>query len=88
MASQTRGLTEEMDASISSAATKTDSACGSSTQHLRPLFEVGEQVVAAWWDNDEQTGESQWYPGKIMSYKAVDTNGVYGPMMLYNVHVE
>lgn len=26
---------------------------------LKPLFEVGDEVYAAWWDDAERTGESQ-----------------------------
>ena len=56
--------------------------------HLRPQLEVGEKVVAAWWDNDERTGKSQWFPGEIMSYRTVDSNSRYGHMRMYDVEFE
>jgi hypothetical protein len=62
-------------------------------RQLKPLFEVGhdqpgQDVVAAWWDDEDREGESQWFLGKIMSYKTIDSNGMYGPMRLYDVEFD
>src|SRR6056300_505505 len=45
-------------------------------------------VVAAWWDDEDREGESQWFLGKIMSYKTIDSNGMYGTMRLYDVEFD
>lgn len=55
---------------------------------LKPLFIVGEEVVAAWWDNEQRTGKSQWFPGKIKSYKTIDSSGTYGPLRAYGVEFD
>jgi hypothetical protein len=46
---------------------------------LKPLFAVGDEVYAAWGENNE------WYPGRIKSYKVVESGGEYGQMRLYSV---
>ena len=60
-------------------------------KELKPLFEKGDEVYAAWWsEGKRKIGGSVitplWYPGRIKSYK-VDTNhdSEYGPARLYDV---
>lgn len=59
--------------------------------NLKPLFAVGDEVFAAWWDdpNDDskRQGKASWYPGKVKSYKTTGI-GRYGPNRLYHVRYE
>ncbi|KAL9190424.1 hypothetical protein ACHAXT_007635 [Thalassiosira profunda] len=55
--------------------------------HLKPRFEVGDEVFAAWLhDGDEREGE--WFLGKVASYKTVESTGKYGPVCRYEVHFD
>lgn len=59
-------------------------------QKLKPRYEVGEEVYAAWWPTDKKDGEEPlWYPARIKSYydKRVSTKGAgeYGAVRLYKV---
>jgi len=38
------------------------------------LFEEGDEVFAAYWDDEEREGPYSWYPGKVKSYQ--DITGV------------
>jgi len=54
---------------------------------LKPLFEVGEEVYAGWWDPKEdpkRKKEPRLYPGKVTSFNEVGSS-LYGPVRLYNV---
>lgn len=60
-------------------------------QKLKPRFQVGEEVYAAWWPDDKKTDEPPlWYPGRVKSYKdqRVSNKGVgeYGAVRLYKIH--
>ncbi|KAL7535409.1 hypothetical protein ACHAXR_006474 [Thalassiosira sp. AJA248-18] len=55
--------------------------------NLKPLFEVGDEVYAAWWDPEtgvNRQGNATWYPGRITSYNEIG-HGQYGPTRLYHV---
>lgn len=59
----------------------------------KPLFERGDRVYAAWLpvntkrsDRDTSGGCSgQWFPGKIRSYKRVDSKSRYGETRTYHI---
>ena len=57
--------------------------------NLKPLFEVGDAVYAAWWDPklnmNKRTGlNASWYPGSVLSYKTIGRN-MYGPLREYSI---
>ena len=60
-------------------------------EHLKPLFEEGDEVYAAYWTDDKRVGDTpSWYPGKVKSYREdINDNdgsgGEYGPLRLYNI---
>jgi hypothetical protein len=54
------------------------------------LIEVEEEVYAAWWDSgvpvkDRCGANALWFPGRVASYKEVDTDSPYGPARFYDV---
>jgi len=58
--------------------------------HLKPLFEKGDEVYAAYWTDDNRGDTPSWYPGKVKSYREdINDNdgsgGEYGPLRLYNI---
>ena len=58
-------------------------------EHLKPLFEEGDEVYAAYW-TDNRGDTPSWYPGKVKSYREdiKDSDGSrreYGPLRLYNI---
>ena len=50
----------------------------------RPLFHVGEEVMAAWFDE----GGASWYGGKILSYVTIQTDERYGERRAYMIKFE
>ena len=57
---------------------------------LKPRYEVGEEVYAAWWPNDKKVDEpTLWYLGRVKSYKdqRVGSKGVgeYGVIRTYKI---
>jgi hypothetical protein len=59
-------------------------------QKLKPRYQVGEEVYAAWWPDDKKKDETPlWYPGRVKSYKdqRVSSKGVgeYGVVRLYKI---
>lgn len=57
---------------------------------LKPRYQVGEEVYAAWWPADKKFDEQPlWYPGHVKSYRdqRVGTKGAgeYGVVRLYKV---
>ena len=59
---------------------------------LKPLFEEGDEVYAAYWTDDNRVGDTpSWYPGKVKSYREEDikdsdgSRREYGPLRLYNI---
>ena len=60
-------------------------------EQLKPLFEEGDEVYAAYWTDDKRVGDTpSWYPGKVKSYREDinDSDGSrreYGPLRLYNI---
>ena len=63
-----------------------------STTNLKPLFNKGDEVHAAWWDpsldmNQPSGKNASWYPGSILSYKTIGKN-MYGPLRLYHIKYE
>ena len=56
-----------------------------SRRHLKPLFEKGDKVSSAWWQDEKRSGETQWYPGSIKSYTQEETNSPYGPTRYYDI---
>ena len=56
-----------------------------SRRHLKPLFEKGDKVYSAWWQNTKRNDNPQWFPGTIKSYSEVETDSPYGPTRYYDV---
>jgi len=59
-------------------------------EYLKPLFEEGDEVYAAYWTDDNRGDTPSWYPGKVKSYREdiKDSDGSgqeYGPLRLYNI---
>ena len=59
-------------------------------EQLKPLFEKGDVVYAAYWTDDKRGDTPSWYPGKVKSYREdINDNdgsgGEYGPLRLYNI---
>ena len=49
-----------------------------------------EEVYAAWWDGgvlakDRRGATASWFPGRVSSYKEIDTDSPYGPFRFYDV---
>ena len=71
--------------------TKSKNLQNKNKEHLKPLFEEGDEVYAAYWTDDKQRGDTpSWYPGKVKSYREdINDNdgsgGEYGPLRLYNI---
>ena len=45
---------------------------------LKPRFDVGDEVYAEFLPNS-------WYPGKVKSYKEVESDSKYGPIRFYDI---
>ncbi|EJK76896.1 hypothetical protein THAOC_01316, partial [Thalassiosira oceanica] len=59
-------------------------------ERLKPVFDVGEEVYAAWWpawDSKRDTNPS-WYLGHVVSWKEQRGKGDYGSLRLYTVKFE
>lgn len=58
-------------------------------QKLKPRYQVGEEVYAAWWPDSNKDEPPLWYPGHVKSYKdqRVSSKGVgeYGVVRLYKI---
>ena len=71
--------------------TKSKQLQNKNEEHLKPLFEEGDEVYAAYWTDDKRVGDTpSWYPGKVKSYREdINDNdgsgGEYGPLRLYNI---
>ena len=64
------------------------------TCNLKPLFQVGDEVYAAWWDPklEIKNGKnSRWFPGKVKSSRigrhrvGSGSRSPYGPTRLYHI---
>ena len=56
--------------------------------HLKPVFEFGEDVCAAWWHKDmdvKDGSNAQWFYGKVSSYREKDKGSPYGPLRFYDI---
>ena len=56
--------------------------------HLKPVFEFGEDVCAAWWSKDsivKDGSNAQWFHGKVSSYREKDKGSPYGPLRFYDI---
>ena len=60
-------------------------------EQLKPLFEEGDEVYAAYWADDKRVGDTpSWYPGKVKSYREdINDNdgsrGEYGLLRLHSI---
>lgn len=61
-----------------------------SRSHLKPLFERGDEVYAAWWPNAKARRDknAEWFPGVVKSYSEVETQSPYGPTRFYDVEFD
>jgi len=61
------------------------------TSNLKPLFNIGNKVTAAWWhpklDPNQEGDPKGWYPGTIVSYKNIGTSE-YGPTRTYHIRYD
>jgi len=49
---------------------------------------VGEEVYAAWWDGTHALNDgtnASWFPGKVKSYREINTDSPYGPSRFYDI---
>ncbi|KAL3793356.1 hypothetical protein ACHAW5_006340 [Stephanodiscus triporus] len=61
--------------------------------NLKPLFQVGDEVYAAWWDpklNVKDGMNASWFPGKVKSHQFRRRVGPsrYGPTRLYHIQYD
>jgi len=54
-------------------------------KELKPLFEEGDEVYAAYWKDEDDKKNCSWYPGKIKGRQEVDNRSEYGSTRLYCV---
>lgn len=52
----------------------------------RSIFNVGHEVTAAWFDDDEE--ETSWYGGKILSYETIQTHKGFGERRTYTIEFD
>lgn len=60
----------------------------SGRRHLKPLFEVGAAVTAAWWPDPlskRNDVPSSWLPGVVRSHRYIAAAGPYGPTRSYDI---
>ena len=48
----------------------------------RPIFNAGDEVMAAWFDNEEG---ASWYGGKILSHVTIQTDKTFGERRAYTI---
>eukprot|EP00571_Detonula_confervacea_P010797 CAMPEP_0172300760 /NCGR_PEP_ID=MMETSP1058-20130122/2785_1 /TAXON_ID=83371 /ORGANISM="Detonula confervacea, Strain CCMP 353" /LENGTH=126 /DNA_ID=CAMNT_0013010645 /DNA_START=125 /DNA_END=503 /DNA_ORIENTATION=- len=83
--------TKKKKLSASSAAKKKTGSEGrirNSLRHLKPLFEEGDDVCAAWWPDAKSRRDSvgEWFPGVVKSYRDdVESGSPYGPTRYYDI---
>ena len=71
--------------------TKSKQLQNKNKEQLKPLFEKGDVVYAAYWTDDKRGDTPSWYPGKVKSYYREDINNSddsrrqYGPLRFYNI---
>ncbi|KAL7549166.1 hypothetical protein ACHAWF_012441 [Thalassiosira exigua] len=57
-------------------------------RNLKPLFDIGDEVYAAWWDPKDKAIKNkrgaQWYYGKIRAFDEKG-HGEYGPFRIYDI---
>lgn len=54
-------------------------------KELKPLFEEGDEVYAAYWTDEDDKKNCSWYPGKIKGRQEVDNRSEYGSTRFYCV---
>lgn len=56
-------------------------------KEIKPIFEKGDEVYAAWWADDKRTAATpKWYPGVITKvHKSTHGKTEFGPSMYYDV---
>ena len=92
---QAASRSRQCDASIRHVA-EPPTAIWQDTRNLKPVFQVGDEVYAAWWDPglDAKNGtNASWFPGKIESRKigrrrAGSPPSRYGPTRLYRIRYD
>ena len=58
-------------------------------EDLKPVYSVGENVYAAWWEDKGRKGSPTWHPGIVKACKeVVTTDGQYGPTRFYDVEFD
>jgi len=84
--------TKKKKLSASSAAkekTGSEGRIRNSLRHLKPLFEEGDDVCAAWWPDAKSRRDSvgEWFPGVVKSYRDdVESGSPYGPTRYYDMY--
>jgi len=61
------------------------------TSNLKPLFNIGDKVTAAWWhpklDPNQEGDPNGWYPGTIVASQDIGTSE-YGPTRTYHIRYD
>ncbi|KAL9188803.1 hypothetical protein ACHAXT_007181 [Thalassiosira profunda] len=59
-------------------------------KEIKPIFEKGDEVYAAWWADDKRTAATpKWYPGVITKvHKSTHGATEFGPSMYYDVRFD
>lgn len=58
-------------------------------EDLKPVYSVGENVYAAWWEDKGRKGSPTWHPGIVKACKeVVNADGQYGPTRFYDVEFD
>ncbi|KAL9182966.1 hypothetical protein ACHAXT_004245 [Thalassiosira profunda] len=62
----------------------------SDCSNLKPVFDIGDAVVAAWWDpktDQKRKKEASWHQGKVKAFNEVG-HSRYGPIRLYDIRYD
>ena len=54
-------------------------------KNLKPFLMAGDEVYAAWWEDEKRDKAATWHPGVIKSVVEFSYGGEYGPIRKYDV---
>lgn len=52
---------------------------------LKPNLQVGDEVYAAWWENNDRSTSASWFPGVIRGCREAEFGGPHGPIRLFDI---
>lgn len=73
------------------AASNTPTTKNRATGQLKPVFEVGDLVYAAWWPDQKSRHNnvnSSWFPGIVKNYKRIHFDSPYGTTRTYHIRYD